>query len=303
MESTFFLQLTLNGVLLGGFYALMSAGFSLGWRATGVINLAHGEFMLLGAYLAWSLFNREQTSNSGAILAVLFPAAVILAGGVLFILGFVLQRYLFNHIAQSDLSRGLLLTLALKIILVNVGLALYGSDPRLPALPNAGSYWRIGQSDITLAEAPVYALITAAIVLAAALALRRIRIGKAIRAAAQNPIAAQLVGISLQRIYAIAFGLALALTGAAGALLATLQPFSPDSGTAWTLRAAAVVMLGGLNRLENLLSAALIIGLAESYSGGYLGTGWAAAIPFFALVVRLILRPPATYDLLLKGSV
>jgi branched-chain amino acid transport system permease protein len=121
--------------------------------------------------------------------------------------------------------------------------------------------------------------------------LRHTRIGYAIRAAAQHKMAARLMGINIYETYAITFGVSLALTAMAGAMMGTFQAITPVTGPIWTLRAFAIVALGGLGKVKGVVVGGLVLGLAESYIGGYVNTGWAAAAAFMLLVMMLVLRP------------
>jgi branched-chain amino acid transport system permease protein len=353
MDMSFFLQLTINGILLGGFYALMAAGFSLSWRVTRIINLAHGEFVLMGAYLAWFLLNpkeaiglelgvnvpimglvmvglavslglllnrfflgrwvnypwqrRSASYIAGAILAILFYAiwsasdftpidpflAIPLIALFFFGLGYILQDTLLNRLVERPFLTMLLVTFAIKIMLENFGLLIYDADPRTLNLTYASAFWRMGESNITVSQTRFFGLIIAgAMIIALAVVLRGTRAGQAIRATAQHTMAARLVGINIKQTYATTFGIVAALAGVAGTILGTFQPFAPDSGSSWTLRAFAIVALGGLGHIEGVVAAAFLLGIAESYVGGYVSTGWAIAVPFAILVITLVVRPP-----------
>jgi len=353
MDMSFFLQLTINGILLGGFYALMAAGFSLSWRVTRIINLAHGEFVLMGAYLAWFLLNPKE--SIGLDIGIRIPIMSIIMVGLALSLGLLLNRFflgrwvnhpwqrrsasyiagivvtiilyliwsasdftpidpflaiplialfffglgyivqdtLLNRLVDRPFLTMLLVTFAIKIMLENFSLLIYGADPRTLNLAYGGSFWRMGESNITISQTRFFALVIAGtMILSLAILLRGTRAGQAIRATAQHRIAARLVGINIKQTYATTFGIVLALTGIAGAMLSTFQPFTPDSGSSWTLRAFAIVALGGLAHVEGIVAAALLLGLAESYVGGYISTGWAIVVPFAVLVITLIVRPP-----------
>lgn len=354
MDMSFFLQLTINGILLGGLYALMAAGFSLSWRVTRIINLAHGEFVLMGAYLAWFLLNPKEEIGLGVGTAKLPIMGIVMIGFALslglllnrfflgrwvnhpwqrrsasyatgivltiilyllwsasdftpidpflavpvialffFGLGYILQDTLLNRLIERPILTMLLVTFAIKVMLENFGLLIYGADPRNLNLAYASSFWRIGESNITISQTRFFALVIAGtMIIVLAILLRGTRAGQAIRATAQHRMAARLVGIHIKQTYATTFGIVLALTGIAGAMLSTLQPFTPDIGSTWTLRAFAIVALGGLGHVEGVVAAAFVLGLAESYVGGYISTGWAVAVPFAILVMALIVRPP-----------
>jgi branched-chain amino acid transport system permease protein len=127
-------------------------------------------------------------------------------------------------------------------------------------------------------------------------------VGYAIRAAAQNEMAARLMGINIREVYAITFGISLALTAMAGAMMGTFQPITPVDGPTWTLRAFAIVALGGLGKVEGVVVGGLVLGIAESLVGGYVNTGWAVATAFILLVFMLIVRPQGITGGLVTGE-
>ncbi|MCI0712047.1 MAG: hypothetical protein L0154_17970 [Chloroflexi bacterium] len=514
MDIEFFIQLTINGILLGGFYATMTLGFSIIWGVMRLINLAHGEFLLMAAYVAWFFFNptREQALSIGsatpdevlstlnlmfigiAIVVGLFASEVIFerhyvhhlwqarlfgmafgavstyavyliwqdngfeqrvipvhdlmriglslslgfvlshivfariielfanpigetpdkyevksAGNersyafdlnyivapiarpvasyvsqlppiilkneiwirrliaypigfwvfwrffeiwgrdgfepldpyavlplillLFYGLGYVLQDKLFNRLVEGPYLTMLLITFSLQIILQSLGLRIYRGDPRKISPDYSGVFWtreditgptfRIPATsielpnplsivpetafpDVTIPKDKTYVIFVSAILIALLiLFLQRTRTGYAIRAAAQNKNAARLVGINIKETYAITFGISLAATAVAGALMGTFQPITPIGGPRWTLRAFAIVALGGLGRIQGAVMGGMMLGLIESYIGGYLprldaaipqieivnATGWAIAAAFIILVAMLVLRP------------
>lgn len=342
MELSLFLQLTVNGLLIGGFYGLLAAGFSIVWNVTGLVNLAYGEFLLLGGLLAWSLqhpagmmginsglliafalslgfllgdfllrpffpnlWNRRAIGYliSGSICAVtyvlwsisgfrpfdpLFTLPIIAV--TFFALGNLLQNTVFNRLAHE--SKLLLATFALKLLLEHSLTLIYTPAPHLLDLPYGGGFWRVAQSNITVGQNNFLTwLIALVLIIGLSVFLRRSRAGYAVRAAAQHRLAARLVGINLPRIYALTLGIALALAGSAGVLVATFQPITPGEGIHWTLRACAVAALSGFLPLENVLVGGLLIGLAEAYISGYGSPGWGMIVPLLILFGLLILRP------------
>jgi branched-chain amino acid transport system permease protein len=515
MDIEFFLQLTVNGILLGGFYATMTLGFSIIWGVMRLINLAHGEFLLMAAYVAWFFFNphREQNLSIGsespdevlstinlmfwgiALVIGLFASdfifnrqyvhhlwqarlfglafGVVAARGAYFIwqgndfeqivipvndlmriglslslgfvlshivftkvigifsesadrypldtteknvvnapegfaldpywligplarpvvdfvrqlpalvlkneiwirrliaypigfivfsrffdiwgrdgfepldpyeiipliillfyaLGYALQNNLLNRLVEGPYLTMLLITFSLQIILQSLGLRIYAADPRKISPDYSGAFWTRADitgpdihvpilgidlpnplgiipetafPDITVPQDKTYVLFVSAILIAVlVLFLRRTRTGYAIRAAAQNKNAARLVGIDIKETYAITFGISLAATAVAGSLMGTFQPITPIGGPRWTLRAFAIVALGGLGRIQGVVIGGMLLGLVESYIGGYLprlndaipqieivnATGWAIAAAFIILVVMLVVRP------------
>jgi branched-chain amino acid transport system permease protein len=205
-------------------------------------------------------------------------------------IGYALQKGLLNRIIDGPYLTMLLVTFAISIMLQNLGLAIYAADPRRinadygPAIPLTAS----------LTVPPNKLLISIVSIFMAfglSLFLRRTRLGYAIRAAAQNKMAARLMGIDVRETYALTFGISLALTAAAGAMMGTFQPITPVTGPPWTLRAFAIVALGGLGSVRGVIAGSLVLGLIETYIGGYADVGWAIAATFVILVIALIMRP------------
>ena len=201
------LQALVNGLLLGGFYAVMVLGFSVIWGVMGIINLAHGEFLMVGAYLAWGMFRHFGTDPFASLLLIL-PA--------MFLFGYLLQYYLLNRIVERPHLMALLITFGISIALSNLFKLLFSSDPRNVAVAYNGSFEALG---ITF---PIVKslLFVAALVSMVGLHfyLHRTRMGKSIRAAAQNRSAARIVGVDINRTYAVTAGICIALTAAAGAI-------------------------------------------------------------------------------------
>ena len=280
---TQFLQALVSGLLLGGFYAVMVLGFSVLWGVMGVINLAHGEFLMMGAYLAWLLFTRFSI-DPFASLVIIMPIA--------FFLGFFLQKILLNRLVERPRLATLLVTFGLSIILANLHKVLYTADPRNVPVDYNGSFELLGLS------LPIVKTIIFGVALAMMLALhwflQRTRQGKAIRAAAQNKNAARIVGINIEQIYAITAGICIALTAAAGAMISPTQAIFPFMGQPFTLKAFTITVLGGLGRIPGALLGGMLLGIVEVIVATYvpgIGTNLGVAISLLMLVVILIVRP------------
>ena len=282
-----FLQALVNLIMLGGFYALMVMGFSLIWGVMGVINLAHGEFVLAGAYLTW-VMNRRLGWEPLVALVVVVP--------VMFLFGYGLQRLLINRIIGRHHLVSLLVTYGLAIVIAN-GLKLaFTGTPR--SLTSAlGGFWRVG--GVTIPAVKSFDLAIALVMMGAlSLLLRRTRLGKGVRAAAQNRQAALMVGIDVAGIFAVTFGLGLALTGAAGTLFGLTQPITPFGGLPLTLRAFAITTMAGLGNIRGALLGGLALAAVEVFIGTYVphvGTNLGVVAAFVVLVVALALRPQGVF--------
>lgn len=282
-----FVQALINGVMLGGVYAVMVLGFSIFWGATGVINLAHGEFLMVGAYLTW-IMNRQFGWEPFAALIVVMP--------VMFVVGYIVQRILINRIIDRPQLISLLVTYALSIIIANVFKLLFTATPRSVDTILSG-FWRLG--GVTVPVAKTYDLIAALIMTVGLYAfLQYTRLGKSIRAAAQNREAARIVGIEISSVYAVAFAICIALTGAAGVLVSPTQPIWPFMGPQFTLKAFAITTMSGLSSVPGALLGSLVLGLIEVYVATYVpgvGTSLGIVSSYIALVVVLATRPQGLF--------
>ena len=278
-----FLQALVSGLLLGGFYAVMVLGFSVIWGVMGVINLAHGEFLMIGAYMAWGLF-RLFGLDPFASLALILP--------LMFLVGYLLQLVLINRIVERPHLMTLLVTFGVSIALANLFKILFTSDPRNVAVTYNGSVELAGIT-FPIVKSIIFGA-ALLIMLCLHFFLQRSRLGKSIRAAAQNKTAARIVGVDINRVYAITAGICIALTAAAGAMLSPTQAIFPFMGPPFTLKAVTITALGGLGRIPGALMGGLILGIAEIFVATYvqgIGTNLGVATSFVLLVLILVLRP------------
>lgn len=275
------LQIVLSGILLGGLYACMAIGFSVIWGVTGLINLAHGSMILIGAYVTWWL---HTATGVDPFLTLPVSAALLFGFGV------ALQRVLMERVIRSSLLMTLVLTFGLNLLLVNILLQLFSADVRAVTMPYSSASLEIGGLRLTWTRILVFAI---ALALTAALHLfmSRTRTGHAIRAVAQNPRAAATLGIDVRRVRAVAFGIGAALAGAAGTLMAALYSFSPISGEVLTLKSFVIVLLGGLGSMGGAIVAAVVLGVCENLVSGLGAPGLRDAVSFAMLLAILLTRP------------
>jgi branched-chain amino acid transport system permease protein len=281
-------QAIINGIMLGGFYAAMMLGFSVIWGVMGVINLAHGEFVMVGAYLTWLMSDGAGIDPFVAILLV-FP--------IMFVFGYVLQRVLINRIVDRPHLVALLVTFGLSIIMANAVKLRYTATPRLTDTALSG-VWNPYRG-VTIPRTKTGILLVALLIMAGLyLFLHRTKLGKSIRAAAQNKQAARIVGIDVKKIYAITFGICIAITGVAGALISPTQAVFPFMGPPLTLRAFTITALAGLGSIPGALMGGITLGLVESFIGIYvegIGTNLAIVASFALLWVILVTRPQGLF--------
>ncbi len=278
-----FLQALASGLLLGGFYAVMVLGFSIIWGVMGVINLAHGEFLMIGAYAAWALF-RAFGLDPFASLVIILP--------VMFVVGYALQTILLNRVVERPHLMALLVTFGVSISLANLYKVLYSADPRSVPVSYNGSFELFG---VTMPIVKTIIFFLALLIMGLLhLFLHHTRLGKSIRAAAQNKDAARIVGIEIHKVYAITAGICIALTAGAGAMLSPTQAIFPFMGPPFTLKAFTITALGGLGRIPGALLGGLLLGVTELMVATYvpgIGTNLGVAVSFVLLVIILIVRP------------
>ena len=303
-----FLQALINGIVLGGFYAAMVLGFSIIWGVMGVINLAHGEFIMVGAFMAWFIsrppeFLMDVLKFEGfdPLLNVLTSLGyqgmdpflgLIIIMPIMFAIGYVLQKLLINRVVEKPHLVSLLVTFGLGITIANLMKLLFTADPRSVNVAYSGA---IPLGNVTVSNIKLIVFIASLIILVVLHQfLFRTRLGKSIRAAAQNKNAARMVGIEIDSVYAITFGICVALTAAAGVLISPTQAIFPFMGPPLTLRAFTITALGGLGSIPGALLGGLILGVTESMIATFVpkvGTNLAIVASFSILVFILITRP------------
>jgi branched-chain amino acid transport system permease protein len=281
-----FVQILIDGVLLGGLYGLMALGMALVWGVLNIVNLAHGALIMLGGYCVYFLF------RAGLDPLAVLPVAML----ALFCFGYVVQRGLINLVVRSALLNTLLLTFGLDVVLTYLAQLLFTADYRTINPPYAGGYFTLAELTIPLGRLIAFGI---AILLAAALYLliEKSRLGRAIRATAQNLDAARLYGVDPARIYAITFGIGAALAGAAGGLYGMVAQITPYIGATLTAKSFVIAIIGGLENPFYILAGGVVIGLAEAISALYLGPTYTDAVSFGLLVLILVLRPARSLKL------
>ena len=286
-EHQLFLNAVLSGLLLGGFYASVSVGFTLAFGQLNIVNIAHPAFVILGSYTAYitSLVLGLDPIASGVLFMPVF-----FAGGVVL--------YRIYHVcfeARGDESlRGLVFFFGIMFV-IEVGLIIaYGVDYRFVEAAYIGGTVGYGAINLPLRMvAPFMAAL--ALTLGLQLFLSRTFTGRAITAVAQDQIAVRLMGINPIRIKQIAFGLAIMTASLAGALLIVIGPVEPSMGRQYIGRVFAIAVLGGMGSVPGTLVAALILGIAESLTATFYGPSWAPAVAFGLLLGALAVRPQGLF--------
>ena len=274
-------QILANGVLLGGLYALMALGLALVWGVLNIVNLAHGAFIMLGAYVGYYLFSLFHIDPFVAL-----PVSM----GALFCLGYLIQHNLLNLIARAPMFNTLLITFGLDVVLTYLAQMFFSADFRTINPSYAGAHFML--FGITLPLVRVLAFLVAIVLTVALwLFLSRFRVGRAIRATAQNLGAARLYGVEPRRLYALTFGLGAALAGGAGDLYGVVSQINPYIGAALTAKSFAIAIIGGLENPLGVVVGGIFLGIVESLTALYVGPTYVDVASFGILVLVLILRP------------
>ena len=277
----YFLQILVNGILLGSVYALLGVGMTLILGIVKLTNLAHGEFVVLGAYLA-------------TVVALLLGVDPLLSLAVtipvMFLLGFLLQRFLIGTAMKKGAEPALLVTFGLSIILQDVMLMVFSADSQHIAVPYAMDTVKIGELEISVLHLVLFAISLISIA-ALTLFLRYTNTGRAIRATADDADLAALSGVNIKRIYAIAMGIAMASAAVAGLCVGMKWTYNPSEGGNYLLIAFVVVVIGGMGSVPGTLVAGVLFGLAQVIGGANYGL----LISYILLLIVLVVRPKGIF--------
>jgi branched-chain amino acid transport system permease protein len=274
-------QAIVNGLLIGGIYALVSVGVTLIFGVVKIVNFAQGEFVMIGMYISFFL---------ATSLGIDPVASLVVSMPVLFVAGVLMQQFLIRRVLGRGDMPQIFLTFALSMLLLNLALLLFTANYRTVQTPYTETAIHLGPLYIGVAKLIAFVL---AMVLSGALELflRTTDLGKAMRAAAQNRDVAMLMGINTNRVFAVAVGLSLALAGAAGSLLMSFYPVYPSVGQVFVLMAFVAVVLGTLGNVTGALIAGLMMGVAESLGIQFVGADSGLIVVFLMLLATLALRP------------
>jgi branched-chain amino acid transport system permease protein len=270
-----------QGLLLGGLYALFAAGLSLVFGIMRLVNLAHGDLIILGAYLILTI-----TTVTG-----LHPfLAVFLAAPLMFGLGWLLQTHLLNRVLGTDILPPLLVTFGLSVVIQNGLLSGFTADSQKLAAGRIEAQ-SVDLGVVTLGVMPVLTFASAvAVVFALNQLFYRTALGRAFRATSDDAVTAQLMGIRPQRVFAMATGLAMVVATIAALYLGTRANFDPSIGPARLLYAFEAVIIGGLGSLWGTLAGGIVIGMAQAI-GASINPEWQILSGHIAFVIVLLLRP------------
>ena len=276
-------QTWINGLLLGGIYALLGVGMTMIFGIVKLTNLAHGEFVILGAYGA-TMLARWLGVDPILTLVITVP--------LMFIIGVVLQSVLINRVMQRGSEPALLVTFGLSIILQNVMLLLFTADAQRANVPYNITNIQLG-GGYTISVLTLILFVLCLVTIGAlTLFLRKTYLGRAIRATSDDTAAASLMGVSVKKTYAIALGIAMATAAIAGLAIGMQWTYYPSSGGNYLLIAFGVVVIGGMGSIPGTLVAGLIFGLFQVAGGANYGV----LVSYILLIIMLAVRPQGLFS-------
>jgi len=276
-------------LITGGIYALVALGLNLQYGLMRILNIAHGEFLMLGAYLTWMM-----QSSFGWTPLLMVPVSF----AVLMMLGVLIHWTCFRRLSQTSPNidifeaRGLMLAFGLMFLLQNLVSLVWGGDLR--GYDFMTEPVKIGPSQFAANKLLVFAL-ALSFCLALIALLRMTLLGKGVRALMQSPIGAQLVGIDTQKLHPMMFGVGLGLSGVAGCLLSMAYTISPSMGEPYTVTALIVITLGGFGSMAGALAGGLLLGLVEALGMHYTNPSLKALLSYAVFIGVLLLRPEGLF--------
>ncbi len=279
------MQVLVSGLLIGGVYALISVGLNLVFGVVRIINFAHGDVLMVAMYAAFWL------NSAGGIDPYLSSVFVLPA---LFLFGVLIQRVIVQPIQESSANMQIFATVALSLILQNMALILWKGDFRTVQMPYAMATFDLLHIIVSVSRLIAFSVALTSILLLFAF-LKYTFTGKALRAIVEDNTVARMMGIKVQRLYLLAFGLGAAFTGLGGILLIPFSAVYPTVGAPFTLLAFIVVVLGGLGSMQGTFLGGLFIGVVEALGGTYVSPALKEAIYFAIFILVLMVRPQGIF--------
>jgi branched-chain amino acid transport system permease protein len=282
------LDVIIGGLISGGIYALIAVGLSLQYGVGRVLNVSHGEFIMIGAFATWSLYT---------VFGISPLISLVICGPIFFILGFVINRAIFEYLRSKSESidafaaSSLLASFGLLFIIQNVALIIWKADLRGYSYLDS-SVSILGA--VFTANRLIALLFAVVISLSFYIFLTRTRLGKAIRAAAEDPVTAQVMGVNIHRVLAICFGLGALMAGLAGVLISMMYEMRPTMGLEYTIIAIIVVVLGGLGSITGSLVGGFILGFIGTIVT-YIDPGLSLIAYYVIFILMLLVKPTGIF--------
>jgi len=288
MELETLLYILVSGLVLGGLYALMAIGLSVVWTTIGVFNFAHGTFVALGAYIAWQVSSTLGGAPGFLLGAIVAPVA-------LFVIGYALHYALVKPFERNPniVLLSVITTLAAASIIESLIQLIWGPREKQIEAPVSGNLEIAGLSFSS--QDILTFVVTLFILTALAWFLKRSKTGRAMRAAAQNREAAQLMGFNVTHLYALTIGIAAATAAIAGLFIGSIRFINPTFGVDPLMKSLIVVIFGGVAHFTSPILAAFIVGLIEAFSVYFFGLYWAPSILFGLMIVVLLIKPEGLF--------
>lgn len=273
------------GVAIGCIYVLLATGLNLIFGVMKLVNFAHGELLMVGAYVSYSV-----TTAFGLDVYL----SVFVSMGVVALVGFAVERLAFRRVLGADKLNEIFVSLGLILLFDNFAVLIWGENSKWLTSPFEGMSVSLGEVflsyDMLIAFAFVVAILVGLLFL-----IKKTKIGMAMRATSQKSQAAMLMGINIEHVYIFTFVLGAALAGAAGSLFGIIFPFNPYIGALPTIKAFAIIILGGLGSVPGAIIGGLLYGIAEQSAVAALSGIWGDAVAFSLLIIVLILRPKGLF--------
>jgi branched-chain amino acid transport system permease protein len=289
MNLSLFADLAVNGVVIGGIYAVIAIGLNMQYGLMRILNIAHGEFLMIGAFLIFMLH-----TLTGISPLWFLPVVALISFG----LGLLLHRLIFKRLAASSKSldqveeRSLIIGFGLMFILQNAASLIWGADLRgYDFMSEPVKYGGVIVTQNRLLVLFLALAVSAGLIML----LQRTLLGKAVRGMLQSPLGAYLVGIDTQRLHPLVFALGIAMAGLAGSLLSMIYEISPSMGEPYTVMALIVITLGGLGSIGGSFAAAILLGLVESFGTHLTNPSLKMLLSYSVFVLILIFKPKGLF--------
>lgn len=275
------LQQLVNSLLIGSVYALVAIGLTLIWGVMNIVNFAHGEFLMVGMFIAfwcYTLFHIDPIFS------------IPICAAILFILGALIYRFIVSKVMSGPMLAQLVVTFGISIFLANLAVMLWTPDFRFIEKPLLSGTWTLGSIELSVPKfaASLGSVLVSALVL---LFLKKSKTGKAILAVEMNREAALLMGINTERINSLSFGVGAALVGIAGAFLSMYYYIYPQVGGLFGLISFCIVALGGFGSIEGAFIAGILVGFVQTLGGYFFDPAYKYAIVFLLYLITVWIRP------------
>lgn len=285
IDSSSLILTLIFGTAIGCIYILLATGLNLIFGVMKLVNFAHGELVMIGAYIGFTIIMTLGV-NSYVALLLTMPIVALIGIGV--------ERSVFRKVLGSDKLNEIFASLGLILIFDNLAVLLWGDKSKRLTSPFENESLRLAEASIRVDWIIAIGLVIV-ILIALVFLIKKTKIGMAMRATSQKSKASMLMGINIEHIYIITFALGAALAGAAGVLYGIIFPFNPYIGALPTIKAFAIIILGGLGSIPGAIVGGLVYGIAEQAAVITLGSIWRDAVAFSVLIVVLVLRPEGLF--------